>query len=160
MKAFKHILVPTDFSPAADDALDLALSLATPFASKVTLLHAYENPVATYGYAEMMSWPIADMADAAQKELDKALAKVKERYPTATAILAHGAPWEKILETAKNLDCDLVVMGTHGRRGLARVAFGSVAEKIVRLSPVPVLTVSRAADRPAKEKAAQAAIAK
>jgi len=60
-------------------------------------------------------------------------------------VLRTGVPWEEILDTAKKLDVGLIVMGTHGRRGLPRAILGSVAEKVVRLSPVPVLTV-RGAD--------------
>jgi nucleotide-binding universal stress UspA family protein len=66
-------------------------------------------------------------------------------------VLAHGEPWKQILEIAKERMADIIVMGTHGRRGLSRVFLGSVAEKVVRLSPVPVMTVPGKTDRRARE---------
>jgi nucleotide-binding universal stress UspA family protein len=89
----------------------------------------------------------------ATKELDALLQKVKDRYPKAEAAVVAGEPWLAILEAVKKQGADLIVMGTHGRRGISRVLLGSVAEKVVRLSPVPVLTISGKADQAAKEEA-------
>jgi nucleotide-binding universal stress UspA family protein len=151
---FKHILVPTDFGDAANRALDFALSLATKFESTVTLLHAFTVPAVGYGYPEGLLWPIDEMAKAAKTELEGVLAKAKERYAKVDGVLVSGEPWQQILETAKRCGADLIVMGTHGRRGFSRVLLGSVAEKVVRLSPVPVLTVSSVEAQQAKSKAA------
>ncbi len=142
MTPFKHILVATDFSDAADQALELATTLAMTFQSKLTLLHAYSIPTAGYDYAAGLLWPLDDLSRAAKKELDRVLAKAKERYPNVEGVLVCGDPWSQILEMAKTCGADLIVVGTHGRRGLSRVLLGSVAEKVVRASPVPVLTVS------------------
>ena len=143
MSRFKHILVPTDFSEPAERALELAMTVAERFDSKVTLLHAtWIPPVAYGGYAESLSWPIDDMTKAAKQELDAVLAKAKTRLPTIDGLVTFSEPSQTILDVARDRRADLIVMGTHGRRGLSRVLLGSVAERIVRLSPVPVLTVS------------------
>lgn len=149
MSAFKHILVPTDFGDPAKKALDLATTLATKFESRLTLLHAYTLP--PEAYSEGLLWPTDELSRVAKVELDRALRNAKERYVTTDAVLAFGEPWEQILETAQKCGADLIVMGTHGRRGLSRLLLGSVAEKVVRLSPVPVLTVSSEEGRKAKE---------
>ena len=152
MTTFKHILLATDFGEAADRALDFAIELASRFDSKLTLLHASWAPPPVYaGYAEGMHWPVDDMAKAATEELETLLSKTRLRYPKTEAMTVSAEPWETILAVAKSRDADLIVMGTHGRRGLSRVFLGSVAEKVVRLSPIPVLTISGKADQEAKE---------
>lgn len=142
MQTFKNILVPTDFSEPAEQATEMAISLALKFDTKLTLLHVHFVPTSYYGYGEGLYWPVEDLAREAQKALDEALAKLKERYPRAEGVLDSGNPSEQILSVAKDRGIDLIVMGTHGRRGLKHVLLGSVAEKVVRRSPVPVLTVS------------------
>jgi nucleotide-binding universal stress UspA family protein len=138
MNAFRHILVPTDFSAAANHALDLAADLATSFDAKLTLMHAVTLPVTAY--AEGLYWPIDALEREARKMLDDVVAKARPRCPRINSVLTCGVPWELILGTAKDRQVDLIVMGTHGRRGLHRMILGSVAEKVLRLSPVPVLT--------------------
>jgi len=142
MTAFSHILVATDFGGAADRALDLAVELATKFESRLTLLHASAIPSSAFSaYADGLAWPTEEMDRAAKKELEAAVSKVKGRYPRTEGVLASREPWEAILDVAKARGADLIVMGTHGRRGLAHALIGSVAERVVRLSPIPVLTV-------------------
>jgi len=136
---FRHILVPTDFGDASARARGIALELARRFDARVTLLHVWTVPSAVYG--EGLSWPTEALEAAAQRALDGELAASAKVHPPTEAKLRVGVPWERILESVKELDVDLVVMGTHGRRGLSRLVLGSVAEKLVRLSPVPVLTV-------------------
>lgn len=150
MNAFRNILVATDFGDASAEALERALALAVPLGARITLLHVYSLPVANYGYAAGLYWPVADLERAAQGELDGALAKIKERYGNVEGLVACGEPCPMILEAARLRNADLIVMGTHGRRGLSRALLGSVAEKVVRLSPVPVLTVSSREDRELK----------
>ena len=140
MNAFRHVLVPIDFGVPSERALDLALDLAQKEGAKVTLLHAYSLPLLAYG--EGIVWPIEEFRQSAQKTLDDALARAKARYPRVEGVLVYGEPREKILEAVDKHGIDLIVMGTHGLRGLSRAFFGSVAERIVRVSPVPVMTVS------------------
>jgi nucleotide-binding universal stress UspA family protein len=82
--------------------------------------------------------------EAATEELQKALAAARTQLPTAVAVLKQaGAVWEQILATAREVGADLIVLGTHGRTGVSHALIGSVAERVVRHSPVPVLTVCR-----------------
>ena len=142
MVAFRQILVPTDFGKYAGRALDVAVELSEKFDASLTLLHVYEIPI--YAYSAMSFMPaelLASVAEAAQKELDAALVALRSRAPGAKGILRRGVAWEEILAAIEETRGDLVVMGTHGHRGIAHILLGSVAEKIVRLSHVPVLTV-------------------
>jgi nucleotide-binding universal stress UspA family protein len=141
MITLKRILVPTDFGGTSARALGLAIELAEKLDAEITLMHAYVLPIAVYGYGESLAWPTDDLEQAAQKALDHALATAKQRYSKMKGVLASGDAWAQILEVAKQSGADLIVMGTHGRHGVARAFLGSVAEKVVRLSPVPVLTV-------------------
>ena len=143
MALFTHILVPTDFSECSERALDTAIELARTFDARLTLLHAWTVP--TFGYAEELAWPVVDLENAARRSLDDALRRCIGRHAQMDAILQNGMEYERILETIASRKIDLVVMGTHGRQGITRVVLGSVAEKIVRLSPVPVLTVGSSA---------------
>lgn len=139
---FKNILVPTDFGESSARALTIAVDLATRYGSSLTLLHTYEVPV--YAYPGVVGVP-ADLAtplrEAAQSQLDRNLAELQKRVPNAASILCFGVPWREIAATAERIHADLIVMGTHGRQGFNRMLLGSVAEKLVRTSPVPVLTV-------------------
>jgi nucleotide-binding universal stress UspA family protein len=141
MKTFKHILVPTDFEKASAGALDVAISLAQSCGAKLTLLHVWEIPIYPYMDFMLNSAVIARVEDAAVKHLGEALEKLRKVLPDAESKLKMGEAGPGIVEAIAELKPDLVVMGTHGRRGVGRVLLGSVAEKIVRLSTVPVLTV-------------------
>jgi nucleotide-binding universal stress UspA family protein len=154
MFTFRHILVPTDFGEASNHALDLALEMAEKFGSKITLVHAYDVPVP---YFEGLSWPVDSLETEARRALDDAYASAKARYPRVGAVLGRGPAWELTLETARERGADLIVMGTHGRRGVSRALLGSQAERVVRLSPVPVLTVSEGGERRARAQATGAA---
>jgi hypothetical protein len=87
---------------------------------------------------------------AAKKELETFVGRAKERYGPVEGRLACGEPWIRILEAAESCEADLIVMGTHGRRGVSRTLLGSVAEKVLRLSSIPVLTVLNKEDRQAR----------
>lgn len=142
MKTFKHILVPTDFSPSSAAAVALAIELATQLDAELTLVHAWDLPV--YPYMELMlnAAEVTDSVEKAAAEcLEKRLTEVRARLPRAKSLLKMGQPWQQIVAALDESKADLLVMGTHGRRGFAHAIMGSVAEKLVRLSPVPVLTV-------------------
>jgi len=144
MDEFKHILVPTDFGDAAKRALEMAADLAKQYGGSLSVLHAYEIPLPLGAYPGGPPLPAeysVTFRDAAQRRLDQTVADVQKRLPGAKGVLACGVPWEQILEVAAREHATLIVMGTHGRKGLKHALLGSVAEKVVRLSPVPVLTV-------------------
>jgi nucleotide-binding universal stress UspA family protein len=137
--AFRHIILATDFSEGAERAADAAIELAVQFDAKITVLHVYSIPMMSY--SEGVAFPLAQLEEAAKEALNAALARLKLRWPKVDALLACGVPWQQIVAAVEERRADVVVLGTHGRRGLARALLGSVAEKVVRLSPVPVLVV-------------------
>jgi nucleotide-binding universal stress UspA family protein len=142
----KIILVPTDFSVAAETALDSALALASKLGAKVYVLHAYQLPVV--GFPDGVLVPTAEIASRvvswAQSELAACVGKRKESGVEIVSILKQADAREAVLAVAEEIGADLVVMGTHGRRGIARALIGSVAESVVRTSPVPVMTIHAA----------------
>ena len=142
MNIFRHILVPTDFSPSSSGAIEIGLELATQLSADLTLVHVWKLPV--YPYLELML-SSAELTSCVEKAATECLAtkltQIQTRLPRAKSVLKMGVPWEQILETLEESKADLLIMGTHGRRGFEHAIMGSVAEKLVRLSPVPVLTV-------------------
>ena len=106
-------------------------------------MHAYEIPVV--GFPDGALIPTADVAaritEAATKGLDSLVEARRGRGVPIEGVLCQGVPWEEINSTAERLDADLIVIGTHGRRGLARALLGSVAENVIRTSSRPVLTI-------------------
>ncbi len=138
----EHLLVPVDFGESSDGALGMAVELAERFHAQLTLVHVYEIP--SYFY-DGMAYATADLLtpieEAARAYLDKTLRAVRERIPQADALLQRGAPAAELLTVIERVHPDLVIMGTHGRTGVRRALLGSVAERVVRLSAAPVLTV-------------------
>jgi nucleotide-binding universal stress UspA family protein len=114
--------------------------LAQKYDAKITLLHVYQVPPSIY--AADFSFPSKELAIAAKTALAEATAKAKQRYAKLEGLLETGSPGETIVSLAEKNHADLIVMATHGRRGIARALLGSVTEKVVRLSHTPVLTVS------------------
>ena len=136
---YRNILIPTDGSEGAERAIDRGLELAETYGATVHALYVVQ-PVHTAEYTG------DQILNALRAEGERATAAVadrgKEREIPVETDVRTGTPHREILEYADEHDADLVVMGTHGRTGLDRYLLGSVTEKIVRLSPVPVLTVS------------------
>ena len=139
-----HILVPTDFSPGAEMALGWAQSLAAAFGAEVILLHVVDLSIAALaGFpSTLAAVPAAgELLDRIRIESDEEMRRLVAGIPGARGIVREGTPRSVILEVAREIGVQLIVMGTHGRTGLTHVFFGSVAEHIVRHSRVPVLTV-------------------
>jgi len=143
MSAFKHILVPTDFGKASERALEVALELAVQNGAELTLLHVYEllEKDDDLDFEHLPADRNRPFDQTVRQPLDAALASVQARLPAAKALVRSGHARERILEVTREQGVDLIVMGTHGRRGILHALIGSVAERIVQLSPVPVLTV-------------------
>jgi universal stress protein A len=142
---FKRILVPMDFSAPSDAALDYARSMATRFDASLHLLHVAEDPYRAVYSAEVFVPEIEGLRD---EILGDAIGRLKDRlrasdvnelHATADAII--GTPAGCIAEYAAAHEIDLIVMGTHGRGGMSHLLMGSVAERVVRTAPCPVLTV-------------------
>jgi universal stress protein A len=151
-----RILVPVDFSSHSDRAFRYALRLASRFGASVELIHVVDNPIASGTWtAEGVYVPnLLEILDSLLREAERQLAALKfaaagEGVSIDTFVLT-GQPAHTIVEHAQTGGFDLVVMGTHGRTGFSHLFVGSVAERVVRRAPCPVLTV-RDMTRPADE---------
>jgi nucleotide-binding universal stress UspA family protein len=142
MLPLRKILVPTDFSPCAAAALDYATELASKFDAEIRLVHVQPSLPAYASFPTPVPLPaewVESMRKQAQTELGKEAGRV-QRVKVGTE-LREGTIHESVLAAATSFAADLIVMGTHGRRGVSHVLLGSVAERVVRQSTVPVLTV-------------------
>jgi nucleotide-binding universal stress UspA family protein len=139
MAPFQNIVVPTDFGDAAQRAADLACELATQFQARLTLLHVWSVPVPAY--AQRVTVPFEEMRAGVEKALEIEASRLRPRFAAIRSLAIHGQPWSAIVEAVEEHGFDLVVMGTHGRRGVERFFLGSVADRVVRASAAPVLTV-------------------
>jgi len=139
----RRILCPVDFSEPSDHALDYALSLAELVGADVHLLHSYQLPV--YALPDGALLPSADLAAAVSHDARRAFDGLDERLEgrslNVEKHLTEGLPHEEVCRLVEDLDIDMVVMGTHGRTGFRRLLMGSVAERVVRTCPCPVVTV-------------------
>ena len=151
----QHVLVPIDFSATADRALTYAIALAQQLQARLTLLHVLDmTPVTmdemTPGVAATY---LDDLETDAQHLLQASRERVQRAGLQAESLLVQGTPTQTIVDTAGEQGVDLIIMGTHGRTGLAHVFLGSVAEHVVRQGPCPVLVVRRVPDTsaPAEE---------
>jgi nucleotide-binding universal stress UspA family protein len=140
---FRHVLVPTDFGDAARHARELAITIAQKFDAKITLFHAYYAPPMPLG--NPFQWPMGEVARIAREELEKQAEEVRRVHAKVATLVQDGSPADAILAAVEQTGADLIVMGTHGRRGGARFLLGSVAANVVRLATVPVLTVAERA---------------
>jgi universal stress protein A len=144
MQRFKRLLVPVDFSADAAEATLVAADLARRFDGSLTLIHVYDPLIYAVpdGFVmvprahteKLLDAFWAQLADYRQRALAAGAPKVHVR-------LLQGLVAGEIVQHAKEGEFDLVVMGTHGRTGLSHLIMGSVAERVLRLSPCPVLTV-------------------
>ncbi|HEX3179387.1 MAG TPA: universal stress protein [Methylomirabilota bacterium] len=137
---FRRILVATDFAESAERALECAVDLAKIHGAELVLLHVYMDLPA---YPEVSAGQVATIYEEQRRWVDDALDR-RARSARASGVLARalvrtGAPAPVIAETAADERVDLVVVGTHGRSGLDRLLVGSVAERVVRTAPCPVL---------------------
>lgn len=143
MPLFKKILVPHDASEAASQALQIAADLARRNDGRLVVLRAIAPfvPFSDLGSAEGSGWiPPEDVVGLELASLERLVKKVLTKDPPPVECrVAVGPPYETIMDAAS--DVDSIVMATHGRTGLEHILIGSVAEKVVRHAPVPVLTI-------------------
>ena len=140
----KNILFPTDFTEGALHALPYAADMARSCQAKLHIIHViYDVATASGLYVPHISFDqmYQDLEKGAQKELETfGFDELKGLKNVGYAVL-RGIPYEEILKFAQEKDISIIVLGTHGRKGLDRFLFGSTAEKVVRYSTCPVLTV-------------------
>lgn len=158
---FKTILVPVDFSPYSTKALNYAADMATVFAASVIVLHVIDRPTSLghirqrFGEKGKSTTAVADTAQLSDDDLAAAVDEQREQaYADLQAFLPPrlasipldlrvvvGHPFERIIETAVQQNAALIILGTHGRTGLSRAVMGSIAERVARLAPCPVMMV-------------------
>jgi len=142
MSGIDRIVVATDFSPNADKALKVAEGLARERGAELHVLHVY--PLLAHAVASDILPDDPAFEERLKQELSELLAGCVASLPgdlTIESALVQGTPAREIPAYAKKVGADLIVIGTHGRTGFQHMMLGSVAERTLRLSPVPVLTV-------------------
>ena len=135
---YDTILVPTDGSDQSDAALDHALELSGPHDSEVHILYVADTN------RDSLTVQGGSVVDALEREGGRIVSEAADRAAAGTDVVEEvlaGDPVGTILDYAESVDADVVVMGTRGRRGLDRVLLGSTTERVVRLSPIPVMTI-------------------
>ena len=148
---FRKILVPTDFSETAGTALHYAKELARQSGGELHLLHVGEDPMLLAGWTALASGPTPEVNEeaAALREQLKSLFTPEDRTQLKTEVhVIAGQPTDlAISRYAVEGEFELIVMGTHGRGALTHALLGSVAEKVVRSAPCPVLTIRHPSHR-------------
>jgi nucleotide-binding universal stress UspA family protein len=139
--AFKTVVVATDFSDQSELALEYARVFAKRFGASLRVLHVVEIPVVLS--AEVPLPDVALLADEVVLEAKIRMGRTLDRLPESTVIgqVLVGHPAEAIVQYAADHQADVIVMGTHGRSGIAHFFVGSVAERVIRSAPCPVFTV-------------------
>jgi nucleotide-binding universal stress UspA family protein len=137
----KPILVPVDFEEASTAALETAVDLSRKLDGYIVLLHVRPLAVGSYAYPGVAPYLIPTLNDELDAAARRSLDDLAEKYGITQRMLRVGDAATEILEVTREVAPMMVVMGTHGRKGLARLFLGSVAAKVIRHSPVPVLTV-------------------
>jgi universal stress protein A len=142
---FTHILVATDFGPAADRALACACELAKAYSCRLQVLHVVDDLTSLVASIPTPSIDLGRMQTEMEEEaMERLRALIRRECPTSNAtpvILTSHTPAFAILSYARDEKVDLIVAGTHGRSGFSSLFIGSVAQKLVRSAPCPVLTV-------------------
>lgn len=143
MAGLKRILVPTDFTETSDHALRWAIDMAKRLGASVTVMHSYEIPIVSFPDGALLATPdvASRLADASRSALDAAVQKHRDAGVPLDSVLREGTAWEEINAVAELIDADMVVIGTHGRRGFSRALLGSVAENVVRTGNRPIVTI-------------------
>jgi len=138
-----RILAPTDFSDCAAGGLDYAVTLAKSFNAALILIHVVEaNPYTIAQGLNLINYKERLLSDLSKRLLKEKIA--------AEAHLVHGIPFREIVHLAEREKADLIVIGTHGRTGFDHLITGSVAEKVLRLAPCPVITLCSRYNAPGK----------
>jgi nucleotide-binding universal stress UspA family protein len=146
MVKLKRILMATDLSAYSKEALDYAVYLAQSLKAELYLLHVFEIPhfshtgVSPSIQPEVHKW-IEQVSQEESNKLRALVEEVRQHGVNVSGIFQEGKPFVEILKTAGKIEADLIVLGTHGRTGMAHILIGSVAEKVVRQASCPVFTV-------------------
>lgn len=144
MIALRRILLPTDFSPWSGHATRYACAFAEQFNAELHILHVLEEHVSVvpeFGMGLVVPERLEESRMLAEQALDRVLEPGWANGRQVVKVLRQGTPFVETVQYAREQEIDLIVLTTHGRTGLAHALMGSVAERIVRKSPCPVLTI-------------------
>jgi nucleotide-binding universal stress UspA family protein len=144
MKSFDTILFANDFSENSEYAFDYALTLAKKFDARLIIIHVINEPVDLRGfYVPHISFENLEkeIAESAEKMMEKFCRTRAKDYAKVETVVISGIPNEEIIRKAGETGAGLIVLGTHGRKGLDHILFGSTAERVLRSAPCPVLSV-------------------
>ncbi|MFA5515713.1 MAG: universal stress protein [Desulfuromonadales bacterium] len=147
-KDLKSILFATDFSEGSDYAFQYAFSLAKQYGARLNLIHVINEPVDLRGfYVPHISFDKLEeeIEEGARKMMEKFCRNHIRNFDNFDTFIVPGIPFDEIIKKGEELSADLIVMATHGRTGLDHMLFGSTAEKVVRKSPIPVMTIRKPA---------------
>jgi len=142
-KTFQKLLVPIDFSEHAERALDYAIAWGRQLRAQLVLLHVIQS-ISDAGFDMMSALPAAHLKvleNELTQHMKDYLQRVEDAGVEGDSVIAYGTPYDKTIELVETRQIDLIVMGSHGRTGLSHLFLGSMAEKLVRLAPCPVLVV-------------------
>ena len=151
----KEILVAVDFSAGSAHALQHALEIAEKFGANLLLLHVVHDPAEAPGfYASKKAGKkvLRNMAQTAEQMMEEFVSTHLKKFKKFKTHIAPGLPPSQIVKLAKKAGVDLIVVGTHGRSGLKRLMLGSVADRVIRSAPCPVLTVHEPKKKKKKQK--------
>lgn len=144
MKTFSTILFAYDFSEGSNNAFDYALSLANQYSAKLLIVHVINEPVDLRGfYVPHISFENLEkeIAEGAEQMMDRFCKENLAGFERFEKYVITGVPYEEIVKKAAESGADLIIMGTHGRKGVDHLLFGSTAERVVRSANCPVMTV-------------------
>ena len=143
MPTIRRILFPTDFSERAAAAWSYARMMSENFSAELVLLHVLQEPMAMLPESSLAVAPpavnLVELTRSAEQGLDQL--RVDPPGTIGERLVRNGPPAEEIVRYAREMEADLIVLGTHGRTGIAHALLGSVAERVVRKAPCPVMTV-------------------
>ncbi|MFN3567403.1 MAG: universal stress protein [Caldimicrobium sp.] len=145
MAEIKTLLVPVDFSDVAPVIVKWAKDFAKQLGAKIIVTYILESLSGYEGiYVSVQALTELEntLLEGAKKTMDEFMKTHFSDFPNAESIIERGDVVETILKVAKEKGADLIVMGTHGRKGLDKILFGSVAEGVVKNSPIPVVTIN------------------
>ncbi len=140
---FKKILCPVDFSEFTDEIIEYALDIAKKYDAELYLIHIIPNlnyftPYESFFTPENLIVVEKNMETEVNKDFDDLMKKING---PAVKVIKNGTPFVEIINYARSESMDLIIIGTHGRSGLEHILIGSVAERVIRKAPCPVLTV-------------------
>ena len=145
MKEFKKILFPVDLSESSEKILPYVQAVAKKFEAKIHILFAarvFEYFTSIYVPHPSINKFEKEIIDGAEKKLYEFIDKYFKEYPGTKTVVVAGDASEEIINYVESQGIDLIIMGTHGRKGMDKIIFGSVAERVVKTSPVPVMVVN------------------